>query len=314
MTILEPTKESIYKAVSILKNRGVVAFATETVYGLGCDTFCETAIRRVYQTKGRPSQNPMITHILKKEWHEKVTGCWDARCEDLANAFWPGPLTIVVPRLNNVPPSACGGKNTIAIRCPGHPIAEELLKTFGGPISAPSANKSGYVSPTSAQHVEDEYKGQIQVLDGGPCEQGIESTVISLIGNPALLRPGTVTAESIEKIIGRVDQTVHTKQTASPGTTKHHYAPNTRTLLVQDKEIHLVDDTTSVVLTLRGVPNKAMRTIQMPGNPKQYGESLYAILREVDKIGANTIYIETPPCTTEWRAINDRLNRCANSP
>ena len=310
MTIVSPSHGSIDQAAKTLRDGGIVAFATETVYGLGCDTFNLDAINLVYATKGRPIHNPMIAHILDSGWVTLVTDEWNDQCSRLAEAFWPGPLTIVLPKKDNVPSSACGGRNTIAIRCPSHPVARQLLTRFNKPISAPSANKSGYVSPTTAKHVDEEFNGDVCVIDGGPCEEGIESTVLSLVGKPSILRPGTITQHAIEKIIGSVTQTKRTIQGDSPGTAQQHYAPLTNATLVTTHEINLVDDEHCVALAIFGNPQLAKKCIRMPSTPKEYGAMLYMVLREVDGESVSRIIIEQPPTTPHWIAIQDRLNRC----
>ena len=314
MTIVSPTKEQIDSAATILHKGGIVAFATETVYGLGCDTFNEAAIELIYETKGRPIDNPMIAHVLDSTWVELLTTKWTEQCEKLATTFWPGPLTIVLPKRDTVPASACGGRDTVAIRCPSHPVARKLLASFGSPISAPSANRSGYISPTTATHVEHEFDGLQTVIDGGPCEKGIESTVLSLVDEPTILRPGTVTPEEIEDVIGHVSQPKQTVQSDSPGTTNQHYAPRTNVLLLTTDQMNAVDDEHCVAIHMTNSTPRASRCIQMPNSPEQYGAALYSALRDADQANASCIVIEQPPKTKEWLAIQDRLMRCsANS-
>ena len=310
MTILSPTKESFETAVKTLQNGGIVAFATETVYGLGCDTFNKKAIDLVYKTKGRPIQNPMISHIADVSWVCQLASGWDNRCNKLAEMFWPGPLTIVLQKKEAVPKSACGGRNTIAIRCPSHPVARQLLKRFNKPISAPSANKSGYISPTTAQHVEDEFGKSITILDGGKSEEGIESTVVSLVGNPTILRPGSITQEIIEKSIGPVSKHHQTTQSNSPGTSSQHYSPHTKTKLLSTAEIQKINDTTCITIVIDGNPQQSQKNIQMPVSPKEYGAKIYGVLREADQNNASVICVEQPPKTSSWDAIQDRLLRC----
>ena len=310
MTILLPTEENIGYAAKTLQDGGVIAFATETVYGLGCDTFNQNAIETVYRLKNRPKQNPTIAHIDEVSWAHLLTDSWTPECDKLAEAFWPGPLTIVLPKKEAVPAIACGGRNTIAIRLPSHPVAHQILAHFGRPISAPSANKSGYISPTTAKHVEEEFGGEVTVLDGGPCKEGIESTVLSLVFEPTILRPGTISIFEIEEIIGSVSKTIHMDQTDSPGTTAKHYSPHTNVILIPTNEMNSMNDNTCAVLTLFGNPVKANHGFQMPRTPKEYGTVLYGTLREADHIGATLIAIEEPPQTTEWHAIQDRLLRC----
>ena len=313
MTILLPTNENIGHASKTLQDGGIIAFATETVYGLGCDTFNQNAIETVYRLKNRPKQNPTIAHIDEVSWAHRLTDSWTPECDKLAEAFWPGPLTIVLPKKETVPATACGGRNTIAIRLPSHPVARQLLARFGHPISAPSANKSGYISPTTAKHVEEEFGGEVTVLDGGQCKEGIESTVLSLVIEPTILRPGTISLFEIEEIIGPVSKTIHLGQTDSPGTTAQHYSPHTNVLLLSTNEINSMNDNSCAVVTLLGNPVGSHRCFQMPRTPKEYGTVLYSTLREADHIGATLIAIEEPPKTPEWHAIQDRLLRCATN-
>ena len=310
MAILLPSNENITKASKMLQDGGVVAFATETVYGLGCDTYNKEAIHKVYASKGRPHHNPMIAHVIDIDAAKKLTPNWCNRCTKLAEEFWPGPLTIVVQKEKNIPNSACGGRETIAIRCPAHEVARELLFIFGGPISAPSANRSGYVSPTTAKHVEFEFGDDLTIIDGGPCTNGIESTVLSLLNKPTILRPGTITQSQIEAVVGEVVLDISTTQSNSPGTSSSHYAPATKTLLSLSKDIESQSDSNSVALTL--YCNPKIKQIKMPTQPEEYAQKIYSALREADNIGARVIYIETPPNTPEWFAINDRLTRCAS--
>lgn len=310
MPILEPTNENIELAAHALRQGEPVAFATETVYGLGCDTFNIAAIKRVYIIKNRPVDNPMIAHILESSWVTHLTNSWDATCESLAEAFWPGPLTLVVRKHERVPVEACGGRETIAIRCPANNVARKLLLTFGGPVSAPSANRSGYISPTSAEHVESEFGSDLSILDGGICEEGIESTVLSLLSEPAILRPGTISRKQIEQVIGPVLQKPTTVQSESPGTSAVHYAPSTPTKLKSRKEIATLQDPGCFVLSIHETPALCGHHIKMPSSPKQYGTVLYSTLREADSKKASAIMIEQPPIETSWDAINDRLSRC----
>ena len=311
MTILSPTQESFAVAVKTLQTGGVVAFATETVYGLGCDTFNKKAIDLVYKTKGRPIQNPMIAHVADTSWVFQLTNNWDNCCDKLAEKFWPGPLTLVLQKKESVPRSACGGRETIAIRCPKPPVARQLLQHFNKPISAPSANRSGYISPTTAQHVEDEFGESIQIIDGGKSEEGIESTVLSLVKKPTILRPGTISKEAIEKIIGPVSFCHQTTQSDSPGTTSQHYSPHTPTKLLSTEDIKKINDTACVTLVIDGHPKLSKKNTQMPTSPKEYGAKLYSALREADQNNVSVIYIEQPPKNPRWDAIQDRLFRCS---
>lgn len=312
MTISQPTKENIETAVRLLQQGDIVAFATETVYGLGCDTFNKSAIQKVYTTKGRPKNNPMIAHVLDSTWVATLTDSWNKQCESLSKTFWPGPLTLVVPKNKSVPTEACGGLETIAIRCPSNTVARQLLQSFGAPVSAPSANRSGYISPTTAEHVETEFGGDLYILDGGPCETGIESTVLSLVSEPTILRPGAITKEQIEDVIGPVFQQFVSQQSESPGTSLHHYTPTTVTLLKTEEEVGAIDNLECVVLSIHKTPLACKHHIQMPETPNEYAAVLYAALREADLLQGSLVVIEQPPCESSWVAINDRVSRCCS--
>ena len=312
MTIVSPTTRTITEAASTLRGGGVVAFATETVYGLGCDTFNENAIEQVYLLKGRPVNNPMIAHVLDISWVNRLTDHWDDRCALLAMNFWPGALTLVLPRRSDVPASACGGYDTVGIRCPSHPVAVSLLEEFAGPISAPSANRSGYISPTQAAHVEEEFAGSVLVLDGGPCDRGIESTVLSLVKTPALLRPGSISIEEIEQSLGPVLRGDYQEQIDSPGTSIRHYAPKTPVIVCSHDEIEETVDENCAAMVLLSISACTKQTATMPATPEKYASQLYAVLRELDAVGASKILIEKPPNSDEWLAVRDRLSRCSS--
>ncbi len=311
MTIVNPTHASLQQAVNILEEGGVIAFPTETVYGLGCDTFNEDGIAAVYELKGRPKNNPTIAHIHDESIAAQLTDHWDERCEVLAKKFWPGPLTIVVPKKSSVPLAACGGFDTIAIRMPNHTTALALLSAFGGPISAPSANPSGYISPTTAIHVEQSFGGGVTVIDGGPCDCGIESTVLSLVGEPTILRPGSVSLESLVEIIPNTALVEQASQSESPGTAKTHYAPNTKTTLIEREFMNTLANPDVIAIAIHGTPRITKQVFVMPDNPVEYAAKLYATLRDADAIGGQGIYIEEPPKTPEWNAILNRLARAS---
>lgn len=312
MTIVEPTPKTIAEAATMLRDGGVVAFATETVYGLGCDTFNEKAIEEVYSLKGRPLNNPMIAHVLDVSWVNRLTDHWDDRCALLAMKFWPGALTLVLPRRGDVPASACGGYDTVGIRCPSHPVAAALLEEFGRPISAPSANHSGHISPTRASHVDEEFGESVLVLDGGSCGRGIESTVLSLVKSPAVLRPGSISIEELEASLGPVLQGDYQEQIDSPGTSNRHYAPNTLVMLCTHDEIEKTVDEECAAIVLEEITTTTKQTTTMPTTPSEYATRIYAVLRELDTIGASKILIEKPPTTDEWLAVRDRLSRCSS--
>lgn len=313
---------AINEAVSTLHAGGVVVFPTETVYGLGADTLNDEALEKIYQLKGRPSDNPLIAHVCDIDGARKITTGWDDRCSLLAEAWWPGPLTLVLGRDPSVPDRASGGRPTLAVRSPEHPVARSILTEFGGPISAPSANRSGGVSPTRAQHVMDDFQNQpeahdLLVIDGGPCRVGIESTVLDMtVDPPRILRPGVLTAEILMPLIGQVELAAMQTVSASPGTMERHYAPQTPCLLVDEFQLtgHLQShDQRCVVITShdRAVDPPHV-LISMPSDPSGYAVELYDALRRADMERADVLLIEsTGEEDPNWIAIQDRLMRAA---
>ncbi len=329
-----PTDEAIGEAAGRLAAGWVVAFATETVYGLGADTFNVSAIERVYGLKGRPARNPLIAHVLDSAQARPLVAGWDDRAEALAEAFWPGPLTIVLPRSAAVPKRATAGWPTIAVRAPAHPVARRLLETFGGPVSAPSANRSGHVSPTTARHVADDFAGEadLLILDGGPCEIGLESTVVELgrAGHdpgpgqsarpriPRILRPGAVSLDDLRRTLGEVELAATAAQGPSPGTSCRHYAPDTPLEVVA--EAHLagrlasLTDPAAVLCFDAGWDAGPHYPVLMPRSPEAYAARLYGALREADGLKPSRVIVESPPREGPlWTAIHDRLQRAAEA-
>jgi len=311
------SEAAVAAAADRLRAGEPVAFPTETVYGLGADTFNTAALERVYALKGRPADNPLIAHVLDADQARRVAAVWEDRCELLANSCWPGPLTIVVPRAAGVPRIATAGWPSIAVRAPAHPVARRLLDAFGGPISAPSANRSGGVSPTTAGHVAADFAdhADLLVLDGGPCTVGIESTVVDLTGDvPRLLRPGPVGIERLRAMLGEVTVPDSVAQAPSPGTTPRHYAPQTPTAIVDAAALagRLAETTapaTVLCFAAATVP-PPHRAIEMPPTPEAYAARLYAALREADRAGPQRILVVRPPSVEGlWKAIGDRLQR-----
>lgn len=313
MPIFGASQTSIQNAANILKNNGVVSFPTETVYGLGCDMRSRTAISRVYALKNRPNNNPMIAHVLDVKAAKAITTGWDSRCDLLAATFWPGPLTIILKRNPSVPKEACGGLDTIAVRSPHHKIARELLIAFGSTISAPSANISGFTSPTTASHVHDDFGDSLYILDGGSCRDGIESTVLSLVKDPIVLRLGAVSQQDISKIIGEVTCVDSITQSESPGTNAKHYAPKTKLILRNRKEIIQDPTDQTFYLLLECGEIAGHNTIQMPRSAAEYAKKLYGAIRKADNLNPQLICVETPPATPPWAAVNDRLSRASSS-
>jgi L-threonylcarbamoyladenylate synthase len=327
--IVPPTDEMIAHAADTLRKGGVVAFPTETVYGLGAGTFNTHGLALVYKCKGRPKENPLIAHVQDAAQVRTVIAAfgvggggksWDERCDELARRFWPGPLTLVLPKAATVPELATGGLGTIAVRSPRHLVAQRLLRELGSPISAPSANRAGRVSPTSAQHVMDEFDASLDfpILDGGPCEVGLESTVVDMTQpSPVVLRHGSVTLEQLRAILGEVIAPPLHEQGASPGTSPAHYAPRTPAELVDSDRLgnRLAELAQPVaVLCFDAGPIKGPhRALAMPQDPRAYAAALYDALRRADAMNVSRILIERPEASSGlWRAIHDRLRRATS--
>ena len=299
----------VRRAAEILRAGGLVAFPTETVYGLGADASSAQAVARLYSAKGRPADHPVIVHFADAEsafaWAREVPD----PARKLAARFWPGPLTMVLRRSPKAQDFVTGGQDTVGLRVPSHPVAQALLREFGGGVAAPSANPFGGISATAAAHVD--VKADL-VLDGGSSEVGIESTIVDLSsGKPALLRPGHISASEIEAVIGSISQ----KDADSPrhsGGMERHYAPRTPAQLVQphalDAAIAKWKDRVAVLAFSR--PDERVDFwLRMPKEPAAYAQRLYAALRELDSAGCEHILIEAPPDSPEWAAVLDRLFR-----
>ena len=294
----------------------MVAFPTETVYGLGADASNPAAVARIYTLKGRPAEHPVIVHLGDPEhlarWAREVPEL----AKKLVARYWPGPLTLVLRRAQGVGDYLTGGQDTIGLRMPGHPIALELLREFGGGIAAPSANKFGRVSPTTAEHVRRDLGNEVDlILDGGPCEIGIESTIVDFSrGTPALLRPGRISAEDVAATLGLAPVPMGPGAPRSPGMLESHYAPRQPMRLVvssQWGETLKGASPRRAVLALRPRPAADSSTmwIDAPREPLRYAHDLYASLRSLDESGCDEILVEAPPPTPDWAAVLDRLNR-----
>lgn len=324
-------------AAQRLLDGGLVAFPTETVYGLGADAENPAAVTRIYQAKGRPSNHPVIVHVAPgadlSYWARSIP----AAARALVQAFWPGPLTLILPRARHIPAAVSGGQDSIGLRCPSHPIAQELLRRFAalkggqGGVAAPSANKFGQVSPTQAAHVRNEFpeldEARLLVLEGGPSQVGIESTIVDLsrldegVG-PVLLRPGHITAEDLAAVLGVTPASPDVGAPRVSGSLKAHYAPRTPLLLVSRERMEaLLADARArgerlAVAAFAPLPEMAARYAEMswqqcPRDSAEYARRLYAVLRELDEGGHDCIVLEQPPFTPEWQAVNDRLGRAA---
>ena len=308
-------------AVDTLRSGGLVAFPTETVYGLGADATNATAVRRIFAAKGRPATNPLIVHVADVETARRSATTWPDTAQTLAAVWWPGPLTLVLPKHPSVVDEATAGLSNVGLRVPDHPLALELLRAFNGPVAAPSANRSTRVSPTTADHVRDELGDRVDgILDGGPCTVGIESTVLDLTRDkPVILRPGGVSRQQIEHLIGPVEVSRGvvgaTVAATSPGQQRVHYAPRTPTFRFETSQRGLIHPETDgipngmVILSPLKIFKKYGTIIAMPNDPAEYGRHVYAVLRELDDMPIDAIYVEIPPDLAEWAAIRDRLLR-----
>jgi L-threonylcarbamoyladenylate synthase len=311
--------EEIEKAAAILRAGGLVAFPTETVYGLGADASNPTAVRKIFAAKGRPADHPVIVHVAGtsdlKHWAAEVPrSAWL-----LAEKFWPGPLTMVLKRAAHVSDLITGGQDTVGLRVPSHPVAQQLLKAFGGGIAAPSANRFGRLSPTTAQHVREELADAVNlVLDGGPSDVGIESTIVDLTREtPAVLRPGRISEQQIaDALLVQLGGTAAGRPRVS-GSLESHYAPGLPLKIVPPDEIESYvrarAGTPVAVLSRRGRPRDSKATLWQvaPETPHDYARLLYGSLRWLDVSGCRLIVVEALPVLPEWTAIRDRLGRAA---
>lgn len=315
---------TITAAAERLRQGGLVAFPTETVYGLGADALNPLAIEGVFRIKGRPANNPLIVHVSDESMARGLASTWPDAAAALAERFWPGPLSIVLPRLALVPSNVTAGGPNVALRCPDHPTAIALIETLGRPIVGPSANPSGGVSPTTAQHVRESFSpDDVLVLDGGPCRAGIESTVLSLAGpTPRLLRQGVITPDMIRSVIGQdVGTSAGTTESggaaspmASPGMLRSHYAPHAPAVLFAAAEWPVILQRSDAVVVITHVQSRDARppnrVIRMPNEATAYAASLYAAMRDADAVRPGLIAIERPDAKGGvWDAIRDRLAR-----
>jgi L-threonylcarbamoyladenylate synthase len=301
---------SIERAAEILRAGGLVVFPTETVYGLGCDASNPHAVARVFQAKGRPRFNPLIAHVPDLEAAERHADL-PPEARALAERFWPGPLTLVARRRpeSSVCELACAGLSTIALRAPAHPMARALLAAFGGPIAAPSANRSGHVSATTAQHAREDLGDAVDlVLDGGPCQLGLESTIVAIgpAGAAALLRPGAVPREAIEAITGPLAARTRSDAIESPGMLESHYAPRARLMLDVSEPPAGV-----AYLAFGSEAPPGGLTLSSRGDLVEAAANLYAHLRALDAGGADAIAVAPIPAHGLGEAIRDRLARAA---
>lgn len=307
MKVTYPTKvfsgeAQIREAAARLRAGDLVVFPTETVYGLGAHALDISAVEKIFAAKGRPRTSPLIVHVASVAAAQELVTVWPDAAQKLATQFWPGPLTLVLPKRAVVPDLVTAGFATVAIRVPSHPVALELLREAGIPVAAPSANMFMRLSPTAREHVP--FDG-VLVLEGGDAEIGIESTVLSLVGPPRLLRPGAITRAKLEGVIGVIGKELAAAG-ESPGLHPHHYQPRTP-LLWAGAELPSGQGGYVFITEERS----AARSIRMPADPTQYASRLYRTLHDLDREGIEWIAVERLPPNEEWAAVQDRLNRAA---
>ena len=331
--------ESIAQAALVLRSGELIGLPTETVYGLAADAGNEAAVAKIFAAKGRPSNHPLIVHVCDASGVAHFADNVPAFANLLIKAFWPGPLTLILPRRTGVAAAAAGGQNSIGLRCPSHPVAQALLATLASDphpvygLAAPSANQFGRVSPTTAAHVQSEMGADLLILDGGACDVGIESTIVDCTrGVPVLLRPGHITAAQMKAACGQqvlsedelIDQTEVAPRAS--GTLESHYAPNAKVRLMDDKALqHALDmlgadmdakpGAAPVIAVysraiLKSRSSKVLRR-RMPDDAAATAQQLFSVLREFDAQGVKLIWVETPPATPDWDGVRDRLTRAS---
>ena len=315
------TQIELDSAVQALRDGDVVAFPTETVYGLGANAQHASALQKIYALKGRPTTHPLIVHLDSARFLHRWAREVPPAAQRLAERFWPGPLTLVLPRADGVLDLVTGGQDSIALRVPAHPMAQQLLTAFGGGIAAPSANRYGHVSATRAEHVREEFGAAVRVvLDGGECKVGLESTIVSCLdGSVRLLRPGAVTLSQLRSTVGEVHSGAAADSPRTPGSTRAHYAPGTPLRLVAEGQFE------RQVAQLAAAGQRIGVLAQRPplgsyphvtwinggSRPEAYGHDLYAHLRTLDHAGASCLLVQEVPTDERWDAIRDRLTRAA---
>ena len=319
-----PDPAAIRTAAGLLTRGGLVAFPTETVYGLGAAALDDRAVARIYAAKGRPGYNPLIVHVAGPEGVASLVSDWPMPAELLARAFWPGPLTLVLPKQPAVPDEVTAGLPTVAVRVPAHPVALALLREAAIPIAAPSANRFTKLSPTTAAHVIASLGDAVDaVVDGGPTTVGIESTVVDLTAaTPRLLRPGMISAAQIAAVVGAVDdrpvEVAAGAARPSPGLVDRHYAPRARVILFDEssRERALAEARVAAaqgdrVGSLAFAPLPVLEARVMPRDPAAYANRLYAELHALDEAGCAMVVVEQVPTTADWAGVHDRLERSA---
>ncbi len=313
-----PLPPNIDQAAELLAHGGLVAFPTETVYGLGANALDEIAVERIFAAKQRPYSSPLIVHVPDSAAAQRVVSAWPDEAARLADAFWPGPLTLVLPRRAEVPDRVTAGGTHVGVRAPAHPVAQALLRRAGVPVAAPSANRFMQLSPTTAEHVRQGLGDAVDmIVDGGPCPVGIESTVLALYPQgPVLLRPGGIPKARLEQVLGRSaalpPESAPGQAHAAPGMHPRHYSPNTRTLKLQPGTSLPPGHGAVVTHRPRAFdPVPDVRMVAMPEDPAGYARMLYAILHDLDAQGLDWIGLDLPADEDAWQGVRDRLLRAA---
>jgi L-threonylcarbamoyladenylate synthase len=321
-TDASPDAETIARAAALLRSGGLVAFPTETVYGLGANALDPDAVRRIFEAKGRPSHNPVIVHVADVAGARALVTRWPDAAERLAARYWPGPLTLVLPKRPEVPDVVTAGLDSVAVRIPAHPVALALLRAAALPVAAPSANRSTELSPTTAAHVRKSLGTRVDlVLDGGPTTIGIESTVIDLSGErPTILRPGRISAEELIELVGPLEQSTRIVGDAarrSPGQLERHYAPHAALEIARDAPAaaRVIADARAAGRRTGALvwsfSSQADETRRLPADPAGYARELYAALHSLDEAGCTLIVAEAVPDGAAWAGVRDRLARAA---
>ena len=314
---------AIARAARMLREGALIGFPTETVYGLGADASNPAAVRAIFTAKGRPADHPVIVHIADfAQWHDWARAI-PAGARQLADAFWPGPLTLIVPRAPQVADIVTGGQDSVGVRMPSHPVARALLHAFGAAggrgIAAPSANRFGHISPTTAAHVADDLGTRVaMILDGGACAVGIESTIVAFTeGEPVLLRPGAIALDDLARVLGRAPRPAGNDAPRASGTLASHYAPRTPAQLIdasrlQDAVAASEGRVGVLARTIVATHGWRGKWIAAPRDPERYAHDLYANLRALDNADAHSLLIEAPPDEPAWLAVRDRLVRATH--
>lgn len=321
--------EAILEAARRIRAGGLVGFPTETVYGLGADASSDQAVAGIFEAKGRPSDHPLIVHVADAAHVDAYASSVPPFAARLMKAFWPGPLTVILPRKEGVAAAAAGGQDSIGLRCPSHPVALAFLKACDTGVAGPSANRFGRISPTTAQHVQQEFGDSLLVLEGGPCDVGIESSIVDCTrGRPVLLRPGILTRAQLEAACGEAvlgkdefEQEALGDAPRASGTLEAHYAPDAKVRLMDAGPIQtaldlLGADAAHIAVYARSIVRiKSDKVLyrRMPDDALATAQQLFAVLRDFDAKGVKLIWIENPPAAAEWDGVRDRLGRAAAS-